>query len=124
MGQFVNSDMYNKLVAVTFLMLILTTSIAFSQNSGYCTVRHDISKVGLARSNDQFFGGSNNRDFPDFDCFTGEEIPIGSCLYPKNSLITYLGYGAAWVGGIVRGDTLVSSYALWPASGLPLNSAL
>ncbi|MCH8027418.1 MAG: hypothetical protein IID63_04775, partial [candidate division Zixibacteria bacterium] len=87
---------------------------AFSQPD-FCVVRHDIGKIALVRSNYPEFGGSNNADFPFTDCLTGSKVPLGSCLYPRNSLVTYHGFSFAWVGGIVKGDTLVSARAMWPS---------
>ena len=101
-----------------YLALIMTFcsySWCYSRHPDLCFVRHDIGKIALVRSNYPYFGGSNNADFPSIDCLTGFQIPLGSCLYPKNSLVTYLDFGFAWVGGIVKGDTLVSARSMWPS---------
>ncbi len=99
---------------IIFSLAICPVS-GYSQPPDFCGVRHDIGKIALVRSNYPEFGGSNFVDFPLIDCLTGSEIPLGSCLYPRNSLVTYLGFGFAWVGGIVKGDTLVSARAMWPS---------
>src|SRR5574341_547743 len=112
--------MMKKLSTPILIFLFLSAIKSFSQPD-FCAARHDIGKIGLVRSNFPEFGGSNVVGFPFTDCLTGSEIPIGSCIYPKNSLVTYLDYGHAWIGGIVKSDTLVSSYALWRYFTIPLS---
>ena len=104
-----------KIQTVVIATILLNLPVlSSSQQIWYCASRHDIGKIGLVRANWPAFGGSNNFAFPYIDCRTGSDVPTGSCLYQKNPWVTYLDYGIAWVGGVVRGDTLVSSLAFWP----------
>ena len=90
----------------------------YSQQALYCKARHTVGKVALYRAVIPSFGGTNF--IQNLDCLTGGLTPAGSCLYPKGSFVTYLGSSSAWVGGVIGGDTLVSSYAFIPLYNLNL----
>jgi hypothetical protein len=75
----------------------------------YCSVAHNVGKIGLAVSNDGTFGASLSVSGYSFDCFTGELLPFGE--FPLGSRTTYLFGGALWIGAVVGTDTLVSTGA-------------
>jgi len=106
-----------QLIILVVLFVIHMPIDSFSE-TGFCTVRHNVGKIGLARYNDSFIGGNNFGETN--GCLPDSHILAGSCLYPKNSLVTYLSYCDAWVGGVVKGDTLVSSYQFWPYFFIPI----
>jgi hypothetical protein len=91
-------------------LAFLIASHVFPQALDQCTVRHNVGKIVLYRGGDPAIGGNNY--IRNIDCVTGGEIPVGSCIYPKNSSVSYLGYGGVWIGGMVKGDTLVSGQTL------------
>ncbi len=81
-------------------------SECYSQGENPCRLRHDVGRIVLYGGLDPFIGGSNY--FQNDDCLTGNQLPVGSCVYPKGSSIGNLSYGYGWIGGVVDGDTLVS----------------
>ncbi|MCH8027294.1 MAG: hypothetical protein IID63_04140, partial [candidate division Zixibacteria bacterium] len=105
-------------ILMDYLKYCILISLAFCPVSGYsqqfggCNARHNVGQVTLYRGTNPGFGGSNI--FRNLDCFTGGLTRVGSCLYPKGSFVTYLDFATAWVGGVVGGDTLVSSYTFLP----------
>ena len=113
--------MIKKRIHLGLLAVLLAFTInAYSQGIWYCNARHDIGKIAIYRHILPNFGGSNS--VPEINCITGLSTPAGSCIYPKGSNMSYLGSGFSWVGGVLRGDTLVSSYTFSPFLNFTLGS--
>jgi len=70
-----------------------------------CVSAHDVGKLVLGVSNKGYFGNTTQSKY--YDCINGNTYYSGS-EYPRNSLINYLWHGSIWIGGVRRGDTLVS----------------
>jgi len=69
---------------------------------------HNVGQLTVGVTNFGMIGigrGKNQR----IDCFTGRPVPKGE--YPKGSRSVYLYEGGLWVGGVVGGDSLVSTGA-------------
>jgi hypothetical protein len=82
----------------------------------YCSVNHDVGKVGLSISNDGTIGGSLSVTGSAIDCFTGKSLLTTE--YPLGSYTRYLFGGALWIGAIAGRDTLVSTGADgWSTTG-------
>jgi hypothetical protein len=81
---------------------------------------HNRGNIQLAIANNGTFGTEGQTIA---DPFTN--LPIASCVHPKNSDLVYLWVGAFWIGAIVGRDTVVSTanedfYELkefWPLPG-------
>lgn len=71
----------------------------------YCLAAHNIGRIGFTVSNWGQFGTGS--DLPWTDCVTGDRVPDAE--YPLGSGTLYLFKGGVWVGGVVGGDTLVST---------------
>ncbi len=72
----------------------------------YCSSEHTVGRMIFPVTNIGTFGqviGYNRTD-----CFTGLTM-VGFCEFPKGSYKAYMWAGGIWVGGIVDGDTLVST---------------
>ncbi|MCX6834368.1 MAG: hypothetical protein NTW07_04420 [candidate division Zixibacteria bacterium] len=109
-------------LAVSVLTVLASTPFARTANESdrsvkntaaltpfYCSVAHNVGKIGLAVSNDGTFGANLSVSGYSFDCFTGEDLPLGE--FPLGSNTTYLFGGALWIGAVVGTDTLVSTGA-------------
>jgi len=72
----------------------------------YKMALHNVGKLVFGVSNfGQFANGDISLAFS--DCFTGQRIP--DLQYPKGTRTRYLYKGGIWVGGVLDGDTLVST---------------
>lgn len=83
----------------------------------YKTAEHNVGDMAMAITNRGVFGSGYALD--GLDCFTG--LPVQSCEYPRGSQTKYLFTGAIWIGGIINGDTLVSTSADGWSGGEELN---
>ncbi len=98
-----------KLQTVVIVFLILNLSLAsYSQGYWGCGEKHDVGKINLSRSVIPTMEGGL------ISCHTGFDLPDGNCLFPKGYFVEYLGDAIAWIGGVVGGDTLVSSKVYVP----------
>ncbi|HEX2896641.1 MAG TPA: hypothetical protein VHP63_01145, partial [candidate division Zixibacteria bacterium] len=70
-----------------------------------CVARHDVGKLILGVSNKGYFGNSTIARY--YPCIKGISHYTGN-EYPKGSLVEYLHHGSIWIGGVRRGDTLVT----------------
>ncbi len=85
----------------------------------WCSVNHDIGKIGFTISNDGTLGNLNYGEWT-VDCFTGKPLLQGE--YPIGSNNMYFWGGALWIGAVVGTDTLVSTGADgWAVRGSELN---
>lgn len=81
----------------------ISTTLPAPPNRSQCT--HRVGRFWFTVTNYGFLG--NQTDFNLQDCITGGQTSPGE--FPGGSNILYLFQGALWVGGIVNGDTLVST---------------
>ncbi|MGH8015433.1 MAG: hypothetical protein ACREBV_04525, partial [Candidatus Zixiibacteriota bacterium] len=76
-----------------------------------CVSAHDVGKLTLGVSNKGYFANSTSPIF--YNC-RNEVFYFSGSEYPRNSLINYLRFGSIWIGGVRRGDTLVTEGVTTP----------
>ncbi len=97
-------------ITVVFLVNCVPTK-SFAQSYQWCALKHDVGKVVLSGGVLPFIGGTYRGST---SCHTGLGLPPGNCLFPKGFFVENLGDVEVWVGGVVGGDTLVSSQVSVP----------
>ncbi len=94
--------------------------VAAIPNQQQCT--HKVGRLWFTITNYGFFG--NQGDLRLLDCLTGTST--SSAEFPGGSRVEYLFQGCMWIGGVVDGDTVVSTgtdgwavddFELWPDLG-------
>ncbi len=73
----------------------------------FCTAVHSIGKITISPTNGANTGGWYFGKDKTIECLLGDHTVLGE--YPKGSGIKYFDDMAVWVGGILGGDTLVST---------------
>ncbi len=97
-------------VAILFFVLFAPTK-SYPQYHESCGIKHDVGKVILGRGVGPFIGGLSGGII---NCHTGLQLPPGNCLFPKGYFVENVSSVIGWVGGVVGGDTLVSSQVYAP----------
>jgi hypothetical protein len=78
-----------------------------SIDPAFCLSAHNIGRLVFPISNAGRFGSA--AEVRPIDCFTATRVRSGE--FPADSRTIYLYKGGLWVGGVVNGDTLVSTGA-------------
>ena len=96
---------------VISITLLCVPSKSSPQSYEWCKVKHDVGRIVLGRGVLPRIGEVSPFSI---SCHTGFVLAPGSCLFPKGYFVENLGSVFGWVGGVVGGDTLVSSEVYVP----------
>ena len=77
----------------------------YSELPTACVSAHNVGKIVLGVSNKGYFGNSTLPTF--YNCIHGDVFYTGS-EYPRKSNVNFLEHCSIWIGGVRRGDTLVT----------------